>query len=716
MRLVNNGLCIEFKSSIEFMLISMIKALYYLLVTFMVLCGCSHIGFLIDYGTVSEKSPVVKLAVNDLKSCLSKSSSVNVGAFQLLLDSTLVNGEFGYKVNESSSVIFRAGDEIGIAHAIYTYLEKLGYTFDITGISTPSSFDKSLSEPVDTLVRPFIRWRGVRQHVNFPMDISSYNIEDAEEYINQLVRLRFNKLVVHSYPGQWYETLVDDSLVLAGNYFYGNKHYMYDNVFLQKKISSNDSLFCIPEAEKLRHNPKANSQFAVLWMKRLIAYAKSMGLYVQYSFEPRIATVDQVVSTAHDILNTYPEIDALEMITEETGGWGRRCTRKETITTLNKYFDAGITSDSIVVAPIRESQSDLNDLYTQIGIISHAIKRMQGEKESYPELKLGIYCSITPYAEGAYRLARLALPETHICLMASHGSEGTFKALPSIVRTGEDLEMTEIYSWIEFDGLMYLYQNSISGNEKIMRWLTGFDGNKTSSILFNHWRTAESRTSARFVAEATIDARLSSSSFYDSYSARLAVPSKSEYSKAMQLLNQVDTFATKNLGNIGFCWMGAWRNGGSYTWMQKDNIEYARNLYFEAGNILADIVRKADKESAAYDYLSFICNRVLCSVLYLDAFDEAVNIQKVMGKDNCQSDESKVFVRSVCDKALLIFDQYMEKHAEMLLDRGCEGTLVSVWNAPIRGLKIYREKLGGIPVDGPSSLDAVDAPPLPIVY
>ena len=103
-------------------------------------------------------------------------------------------------------------------------------------------------------------------------------------------------------------------------------------------------------------------------------------------------------------------------------------------------------------------------------------------------------------------------------------------------------------------------------------------------------------------------------------------------------------------------------------------------------------------------------------MLYLDAFDEAVNIQKVMGKDNCQSDESKAFVRSVCDKALLIFDQYMKKHAEMLLDRGCEGTLVSVWNAPIRGLKIYREKLGGIPVDGPSSLDAVDAPPLPIVY
>lgn len=70
-------------------------------------------------------------------------------------------------------------------------------------------------------------------------------------------------------------------------------------------------------------------------------------------------------------------------------------------------------------------------------------------------------------------MARLALPETKICLMSSHGSEGTAQALPSVVLTQKDKEMTEIYSWIEFDGLMYLYQNSISGNEKMMKWLSG---------------------------------------------------------------------------------------------------------------------------------------------------------------------------------------------------------------------------------------------------
>lgn len=184
--------------------------------------------------------------------------------------------------------------------------------------------------------------------------------------------------------------------------------------------------------------------------------------------------------------------------------------------------------------------------------------------------------------------------------------------------------------------------------------------------------------------------------------------------QALQLINQADTFATKNLGNIGFCWMGAWQNGGSYTWMRKENILYARNLYFEAGTMLTDLLGKLDEDSNASAYLSFVCNRILCSVLYLDAFAEAVNIQNIPQQTSVE--ETQAYVRKVCDKALLIFDQYMHKHAEMLLDRGCEGTLVSVWNAPIRGLKIYRERLGGVPMDGPSSLEAVDAPPLPIVY
>lgn len=682
------------------------------LLCLLLMCGCSDCPRF-DYGSMSGQSETLKLAVSDLENYVSHSES-RIKKYKFNRVDSLSNGEFGFSCDGKGRVIFRAGNDIGITHAVYTYLEKMGYLFDLTGTSIPKQLKKSMAEPFDTLIKPTVRWRGIRQYVNFPMDISSYDIEDAKEYIDRLVRMRFNKLTIHSYPGQWYETSLGDSLSLAGNYFYGNKHIMYDNAFLQQKIKDNDSLFCIPGAEKLKDNPQENSKFALSWMKELINYAKKRGLYVQFSFEPRITSVEQTVTTVHDILKTYPNIDALELITEETGGWGAGCTRAETEATLNQFFEKSIATDSVVNAPIKDKQSDLNALYKQIGIISEAIKQLNMDKNIHPELKLGIYCSITPYTKGAYRLARLALPETKICLMSSHGSEGTAQALPSVVLTQKDKEMTEIYSWIEFDGLMYLYQNSISGNEKMMKWLSGSSEKNVSSVLFNHWRSAENRTSARFVSEATLNGKISAERFYQEYANGLSIADKERFMEAMQLINRADVFATTNLGNIGFCWMGAWENGGSYTWMSKENIDYARAIYLKAGNLLKEILKQTDKGAEAYHYLSFVCNRVLCSVLYLDAFREAVNIQDVIGKD--QTPESQAKVKQICDKALLIFDQYMAKHAEMMEDRGCEGTLVSVWNSPIRGLKIYRAQFGGVPMDVPSSLDAVDAPPLPIVY
>lgn len=683
----------------------------------------SKIAVKVDYEGI-KPSPALKFSVEDLTTYVLLSSKelrqsgVVSADFSLRKDNTLKEGAFGYSVSGTGKVVFAAGDEMGISHAIYTFLEELGYTFDVTGTSLPEKVNVSAFQPGDTVINPTVRWRGIRQHVNFPMDISSYRIEDAKEYVDRLVRMRFNKLTIHSYPGQWYETILDDSLSLAGNFFYGNKHYMYDNELLKKMIPSNDSLFCIPAAEKLKDKPEAVSKMAINWMQELIRYAKSLGFYVQFSFEPRVCAVEQAIRTAKEIQQTYPEIDALELITEETGGWGSRCTEAEVEETLKTYFPAEVASDSIVRNPIRPQQSDLKTLYEQIGIITQAIQTLDKQIGNKVELKLGIYCSVTPYTVGAYRLARLALPETKVCLMSSHGSDGTAKAIPQVIRSASDLRQTEIYSWIEFDGLMYLLQNSIAGNNTLMQELLAILPGQQSSVLYNHWRTAENRISARYVAEETLNGSLSSDEFYKQYALRLGITDAQKFKEALTLINQVDVYSTTHLGNIGFCWMGAWRTGGSFTWMKKDNIEYARDLYFRAGNLFAELLKSAEKGSAAHSYLEFVENRVLCTVLYLDAFKEAVNIQTIQREaDGTIPESEQLRARQICDKALLIFDQYMEVHSRMLPDRGCEGTLVSVWNAPVRGLKIYREQLGGVPMDRQPALDgAVDAPPLPILY
>ena len=71
---------------------------------------------------------------------------------------------------------------------------------------------------------------------------------------------------------------------------------------------------------------------------------------------------------------------------------------------------------------------------------------------------------------------------------------------------------------------------------------------------------------------------------------------------------------------------------------------------------------------------------------------------------------------SICNLALMKYDQYMELHAKKMLDRGTEGTLISLWHGPIYGLKVLRKNIGGVDMDAPVKPEkATDAPPLPIL-
>ncbi len=639
--------------------------------------------------------------------------------FVLKRDTAHRDGTFAYAMTGNKQFTLVGGDAVSVLHAAYSLLEEIGYTFDITGVTRLEKFDFAAIEKIDKKITPHVRWRGIRQHVNFPMDISSYPIGEAKEYLKNLVRLRFNKLTVHSYPGQWYEVVDGDSTEYAGHFFYGDTHYMYDNELLKAKVRFNDSIFCIPEAEPVYDDKKARSAVAIDWMKQLIAYAKEIGLRVQFSFEPRTATPERAVSIAKQILNTYPDIDELELIGEETGGWAPSCTGKEIKASLQKYFSPELAKDPIVTAPIRPMQTDLNQLYEQIGINATAIKLLEKDAavtSNVSEIKLGIYCVMPEYIPAAYYLARKTLPENKITLLSSHGSDGVAHNFDLTVKTESDLDKTEIYSWIEFDGLMYLQQNGVAGIEELIRNADRLNGGKQlPSILFNHWRTAENRTAARYAALATLYGEIPAQQFYETYAARLGIEDKALFAQTMTKINEVDSYATRALGNIGFCWVGAWRNDGYYRRMSFDNMEKAGKMYLEAGEMLTELL-SSTTSVAGTSYLNFLGNRVLCTLTYLKAFYEAAGTRTIKkAPDGTISEAEMKRAAEICNRSLLLFDQYMETHSHMLPDRGTEGTLVSVWNGPIRGVKLLRNTLGGVPFeDMPSSDMPIDAPPLPI--
>jgi hypothetical protein len=68
----------------------------------------------------------------------------------------------------------------------------------------------------------------------------------------------------------------------------------------------------------------------------------------------------------------------------------------------------------------------------------------------------------------------------------------------------------------------------------------------------------------------------------------------------------------------------------------------------------------------------------------------------------------------ICSRALAMLDRYMELHAELLPDRGCEGTLVSVYHTPVAVLKRLLFEYGGVGEPLPVRDEEIDEPPTPL--
>lgn len=489
---------------------------------------------------------------------------------RLECDPSIDDGSFGYRSEDGRRITVYGGDPISVTNGLHTLLERMGFLFDITGVTRPERADLAALDHADVRIRPNVRWRGIRQHVNFPMDISSYPIDQAKRYLENLVRMRFNKFVVHSYIFMWHEEPVSqDSTNYAGSFFYGHRHDFSDSPFLKSVNRENRSIFCIPDIEPCYDDVPERSKRAVAWMGELLDYAKSLGLYVQFSYEPRHSTVERAVRLGQIIARTYPRIDALELMTEETGGWGPSYTAEEVRAKLLEFFPSDVLSDTLVMNAIRDRQPDMAELYHQIGTNMEAIRRMECDPgmKGIRKFVLGIYCSIPDQVGPAYHLALKYLPGHDISIMPSHGSDGVAAAVERIVSDPADLRRTQIYSWIEFDGLMYMQQNAIDGLERLFGHVERLGGGEMlHSICFNHWRSAENRTTFRFAADACLSRGVSRGAFYEEYARRLGIRDAETYAEAMRLINEADSYATVNLGNIGFCWVGAWSNGGLFTW------------------------------------------------------------------------------------------------------------------------------------------------------
>jgi hypothetical protein len=282
----------------------------------------------------------------------------------------------------------------------------------------------------------------------------------------------------------------------------------------------------------------------------------------------------------------------------------------------------------------------------------------------------------------------------------------------------KDWEKTMVYSWIEFDGIMYLQQNELRGIRRLLEYAEDVNGpgNPIGSVCFNHWRLAENRVTMRYAALSTLYGAMDESVFYTDYARGLGIRETSLFAAAMKKLDDAGWYATTDLPNVGFCFAGTWGKGfGTFGRMNRDKLPRGRALYEEASAMIRQCAAHV-RDTAGRSMLSFLDNRLRATIVYFKAYEKAATLQKYVRSPSFSAADKKD-IAEICNQSLLLFGQYMQLHAAMMPDRSTEGTLISVFHTPVAILQRIRYEYAGIPyTDQPVTDKKVDAPPPPITF
>ena len=172
-----------------------------------------------------------------------------------------------------------------------------------------------------------------------------------------------------------------------------------------------------------------------------------------------------------------------------------------------------------------------------------------------------------------------------------------------------------------------------------------------------------------------------------------------------------------NLFNIGFCYGGYWQAKGrlaNYGRFPVDKIDASARRFESVRSRLGECLRRTTSPQGRR-YLEFLVNRISCTLLHLASFRTMTELQPLFKAKAPEAftAEERQRVREVCDRALDLQNQYMRLHAQMIRDRGCEGTLMSYYYSAPSLLRQIKAAYGGDAGVNPVGTKTPDAPPAP---
>ncbi len=607
---------------------------------------------------------------------------------------------YGYDFTQANTIVMKGPRENEVLLAMYLVLEKAGIVFD-TKTRYPEKLDFTKIQGESEIIRPFVRLRGIRQHINFPMDISSYHIEEAQEYIRSLARMGMNAITFHSYDGMWHRN--------PGHFFYGRIHQLPDYDCVCQAVN-NDEYYMIPECEALYGQEEPVGKFAVKWLNKLMETATECGLHITLSVEPA-----EDWNVTREALEFYPLIDMLELITPECGGESSvNYNKTEDIKkfAVELFGEKVLNPDGTLPGLNEDKEIHAGEICGTLESLKRAMNQLRFIK-TVP-VRIGLYVLDRETLYVVKRVMDKLLPKEMIrTFLPAHGAEAVTMVAKSMEFEPSDFQKTVLHSWVEFDGNMYISQNASNAIGRNIEWLKEYTrADSIHAMYFNHWRTEENRVALAYSAAVTrkyVDVN----SWYEAYASSFGINGKM-FASTMYKAGELDIFCRDYLFNIGFCFLPCWTNHFGINWIRGWTAENTEKARVGMKEIIADLSKMLEvSENISKDgiyLIRFLINRYETSLIHLDVIDSMNNI-----RDSEEPDH----VRKALEDALKYSEDYMVKMCEMMPDRGCQGQLVSYgysmpgYVAHLR--KCYLGEEESSEEEGiHSSGEAVEPPPAPV--
>lgn len=182
-------------------------------------------------------------------------------------------------------ILLAAGSPQALLHCVYTFYEKSGCVFELSGEIAPENADILAAGAISIRSRPSVKWRGIRMHLNFAQDQSFFTEDEFAGFIDNVAKQRFNYLIFHMYTHQqWFPFSyrgIKHLELRLGNF---PRKSLRDDMIGRDKVHAKDHWF----PREFEHIVDVEELLEAVYSryKRMMSRAVERGIHNCVAFEP----------------------------------------------------------------------------------------------------------------------------------------------------------------------------------------------------------------------------------------------------------------------------------------------------------------------------------------------------------------------------------------------------------------------------------------------